>query len=358
MTKPSVRLPRFSRFEYIYDVLDSISKGKGDRSSIKQALTTRKETFEQLKYKAMGKGKIHKSRKEESNELINDCLGMALKSGLITSNDETLNMPEASAMFSLLPAGESLLKLSDKKGPSSNDFIAKLTEFYITTYPKALEVLLLIAKNEGREINIPDTRHKGHLTADEIEKLLGVRIDAVSMIALRLLLDQSQLTNWFMMDKNSDLTFWKMYLTCNIEKTDGSFKTVLASVQIEPTRAIDITLGENRYKFTVNEVAKDVFQRSLWDEYMKMTDNYGSIPIYYWVLKSAVCYILRISDVRYDDHFKETQFDSNCEYRVRWSSGTIPLSETRGNLIKNLPPKVDNDNYIIYVSLERLKKGH
>ena len=69
MTKQSTRLPRFSRFEYVSDLLDTASEG-ADWDTIEKSLTKQKYEFERLKFSATGKGKRVLPKPTKSKDLV------------------------------------------------------------------------------------------------------------------------------------------------------------------------------------------------------------------------------------------------------------------------------------------------
>jgi hypothetical protein len=337
------RLPRFSRFEYILDLLSTVHDGgaKGSElAAVQKALSDRKESFEQVKLLAVGKRKSVNRGVEGTEELTRECLSFAVKSGLVSVD------VSPHGRLTLTDLGCELLAAGKKNGVS-RAFIERVASLYLSSYKRASDALLAILGREGGQVDIPDTRHGGRLTPEQIEEILGVRCDAVSLISFRLLLDQAQLVNWFAFTEGNGRPMWRIYATCKIfdasdpqHRGDGvlSFRSQGRTVTIK-----------------INQTSIEEFEDAAWSEYMKLTDNYEDIPVYYWQLRSPVCYRLRISDSTYDSLLLAMKDSSR--FRFSWSSGSMPSSEAKGNLLKNLPPMAADGYHMVYVSMSRRKTG-
>ena len=327
MTKQSTRLPRFSRFEYVSDLLDTASEG-ADWDTIEKSLTKRKYEFERLKFSATGKGKRVLPKHTKSKDLTNDCISMAVKAGLITKNDT----------YHTTENGQRLCGISKEFGMDDIHFKTDCLKMYFTAYPFALDVLLAISKKEKAEIDFPDTRNVEHLTSTDIEDILGVKIDAVSMRNLRDIFDQSGLINWKSITLN-DLPYWKIFLTCKIYSNH------------EDATGFLVKKDDKTYHIVINESDSESFENALWREYMVLAENNSDIPVYYWDLRGRVCETVRLPDHIYDTYFKKALSSDNL--RMNWSAGAIPSGNTKGNLLKNLPPRQDNEFWMVYVSISK-----
>jgi hypothetical protein len=84
---------------------------------------------------------------------------------------------------------------------------------------------------------------------------------------------------------------------------------------------------------------------------MVLAENNSDTPVYYWDLRGRVCETVRLPDHIYDTYFKKALSSDNL--RMYWSAGAIPSGNTKGNLLKNLPPRQDNEFWMVYVSISK-----
>lgn len=327
MIKQSTRLPRFSRFEYVGDLLNEVSQGS-DWNAIEQRLTMRKKEFERLKFLATGKGKRVLSKSGKSKDLTNDCIAMAVKTELITKNGS----------YQITKNGQNLLNICNESGIYEIDFKIECLQSYFIFYPFVLDILFALSKKENAEINFPDTRHVKHLESIEIENIFGTKTDVVSMMVVRDIFNQCGLVNWKSIKVN-DLPFWKIFLTCKI------------STKNENKKNLKVEKNNLTYYITPNEPNSGSFETSFWNKYIELSENSSDIPVYYWDLRIRVCEELRISDYIYDIYFKNILKSKN--FRVTCAAGAIPSGNTQGNLLKNLPPRKDDEFWMVYVSVSK-----
>lgn len=330
MIKQTTRLPRFSRFEYIGDLLNEVSKG-ATWDIIEQRLTMRKKEFERLKFLATGKGKRILSKSGKSKDLTNDCISLAVKTELITKNDS----------YELTKYGQKLLDVCNQLGIHDIDFKMVCLQRYFVFYPFVLDILFALSKRKNAEIDFPDTRHVKHSESIDIEKIFGVKTDVVSMMVIRDIFNQCGLINWKQI-KIKDLPFWRIFLTCKISSENKTIK----NLKVEKDNLL--------FFLTLNEPTFENFEMNFWEKYMELSENNSDLPVYYWDLRIRVCEELRISDYIYDIYFKQILKSENL--RVIWSAGAIPSGNTQGNLLKNLPPRKDDEFWMVYVSVSKKEK--
>jgi hypothetical protein len=44
------------------------------------------------------------------------------------------------------------------------------------------------------------------------------------------------------------------------------------------------------------------------------------------------------------------------KFRMGWSSGSVPSSVTNADTMKSIPPKIDNVNYVVYLSFDKRRE--
>ena len=336
------RLPRFSRFEYIHDLLIAINKTGiqgSDLKTIQKVLTDRKELFEQAKFIAVGKRRSIASGGKIASDLTRDCISFAIKGDLVRKN-----VPKE-GRFTLTKNGVMLLQ-DQKNDEMSNKFLKNITSIYLSTYPRAFHVFMAIFRMEGNQVDIPDTRNRGNLDSEQLNKILGVRCDAVSLRILKDLLDQAGFLNWYTHIKGVKKPVWTIYTTSRIIDIDKIQNSILTGSSI-------MSEG-HKYAIQINQCDNEEFEEAIWSEYINLTGNYEEIPVYYWHLRSKVCYKLRISDSVY--YNKLITLKNSNNYRFNWASGSMSGNKAMGNRLKNLPPIVSDGYYMVYVSLSKKKR--
>ena len=336
-----MRFPRFHRFEYVLDLLISVDLGRNDLTAIDKILKNRKQEFEHIKYVATGRGKQNSNVNLTSpSELTRDCVYSCLKMGLILADSKKKG-------FELTDEGRNLLNKTGSSKEYNDDFNQACLECYLKTYSDSLLILKKIRSSRNMDLDIPDTRNKGHITADELNNLLGVRIDALSLKNLIYTLGQNQLLNFRLVkgdDKNSII---RTYLTCEIYERNFNG---ISNVSSDYNLIMSVNMFDVTYSFKINDIEQDRFENVVWQEYLKITKNHEDIPIYYWDLRSAVCYSLRISDSKFDHHLLELNKYSK-KLRMGWSSGYVPSNVSSANAMKSLPPKIDDKYHVVYLRL-------
>lgn len=333
-----MRFPRFHRFEYIFDLLESIELGLNDVSKIDEKLKKRKKEFEHMKYIATGRGRQNSnSDSSVPSALTRDGISSCLKMGLILSDPNKKG-------YKLTEEGKHLLATAGSNKEFDHKFSLKCLEHYFKAYPDSLLMLTKLRSLPKMELDIPDTRNTGHATAEEISNIIGFRIDSPSLKSLVYTLGQNQLVNFQLIKIDTNNSIIRTYLTCKICEKQCSNKS---SMELAGDQLVS---SENI--FIINDIDQEDFEDITWKEYLRITKNYEDIPVYYWDLRSAVCYRLRISDQVFDRHLLELA-KSSTKLRMGWSSGYVPSTVANANAMKSLPPKIDDKYYIVYVSFDR-----
>lgn len=321
-----------------------LERGNIELYSIDEALIQRRKIFEDTKYNATGKGKIfYKVGKKVPSELTKECISACLKMGLIMKNEKKKNS------FAITREGKRILDFKPNN-QFNNRFKKECLLFYLKTYSDCISLIEILEKNEKKELDLPDTRSRGHITSEQIEKLIGLKIDIVSLRNLIYVLDQNQLINFILVKQENDVNIIRTYLTCKIYKNTFTNK----DKNINEHNLL-IIINNTIFFIEINEISQEKFEEVVWSEYLNLTDNYEDLPVYYWDLRSSVCYRLKISDQKFDEQLRILEKVSN-KYKMGWSAGHVPAHITNANSIKNVPPKIDNEYYMVYVSFDRRLK--
>ncbi len=325
-----VRVPRVSRLEYIIDYLSALEEGLG-RSQTEQRLAQRKMSFESEKYRALGKGAPFSERQK------NKLMKAAFILDEVTMLCRTLQLLDKKGS-SVSESGRSLILLQPAR---QKVFFGRLL---FKSYPIFGDFLLALKNSLTEELSLPDVRHnRRHQQFREMAKTYGLNIEILTFVTIRDLLWQLGLVNWLAERKSNEIWF-TVYLTAGIlSSRDGS------SVEISSSK-LAFESGNEEFLAESREVQEEVFNRVVWEEYMKSTNAVQLRPVFYSDLRSATCRRLRISDFAFDSHISDL-LDRGNPFNIVWSSGTIPYSKESARLLKTLPPRSPDGQYIVYLKI-------
>jgi len=332
--EPYRSVPRVSRLEYLVDFLTAFSKG-ANRAELESKLIERKSWFEDEKYKAVGRGKPFGNKAlAHASSLLTDSFALSRQLGFIQGKEGDRKLTEE---------GQRFLSVSDYIS-CPNLFAQR----FVRTYSSAQDLMLLLDKAPNHQITLSTQTYKKegrHFT--EIAKPLGLHTDVVTFIITREILSQLSLINWKPTYEHGSECI--VYLSSNIEKTDNPN---------EPVGGLTFKNNGTLYSATIRSEPYDVIRDTLWSEYMELTDYVPLFPVFYSDLRSAVCCKLRISDKVFDAFAELFVSGNDTKLDVVWSSGSLPYSRDSANLLKSLPPKSVDGEYIIYLKIEKKENGN
>jgi hypothetical protein len=332
-----VRFPRTSRFEYVFDFLEGLDEG-ASQEQIEDRLGKRRMAFQSEKYAALGRGapfsEKQKRRLLDAKETFNECAKLSYRLGFTDRLGTTLTEP-----------GERLVRLPREER------VPLLMQTLFESYPIFKTFLLALKGAPSNEIQLPDTRH----TPDsgswprfrELARKSGLDVDMLTFAVMRDLLWQAGYVNWYtekrpVNGKSSSSELWyRVYLTATLT-TSGGGEGCPVSFQDD----------RGRYFVGVRDVDGDLFNGTLWQEYLRRTNDVPLRPVFYAELRTATCSRLHISDRVFDEQIGRL-LRTGTPFNVVWSSGTLPYSKEAASLLKNLPPKSADGQYMVYLKIGR-----
>jgi len=324
MDRQYSRVPRVTRLEYLIDLLKGVEKGY-DRQRLEQVLSERKTWFEAQKYQALGRGRPFMKALRGARNLLADSIKMATQMGYAEYNS-VLRLTEEGQRF-LFSDGEE----------QNNSFASK----FLNIYYVASELLVVLLRQPDEELEVPDTSHLEDTSAFQ-ETLTQHRIktDVFTFKTIRDILSQLGIVNWFKLRRDG-FPYMKVYPTSFI--TDNRAKP----------GTISFTYLDTNYCIEKRRADQESLTKAIWTEYMAVTKDIPLRPAFYSNLRERVCYKLRISDKEFDSSIRMLMNISNAPFRVIWSSGTLPYSRDSAGLIKSLPPKSEQGQYMIYLKIAK-----
>lgn len=318
------RLPVVRRLEYLMDFLAGLKEESGQTESEKK-LAERKLRFEVEKYKALGRGRPFMKKLKVARDLFTNCFTMSQQMGLARNRGRPM----------LTELGHQFLSL---KG---DDQVERFAQLFINTYSLASGFLLALSVAPRQEVKLPDTHIDNGKKFREAAKRHRLDINAVNFLVVRDILSQVSLINWHPFIAEQE-RWWDIYLTCILNEASGF-----------EGQGLLLRRGFDEYYIVHREVALDAFVEVVFTEYMNKTRDIQYKPVFYSDLRSSVCYRLRISDSIFDRQVKKL-LDGHPGFTLIWSSGTMPYEKDSASLLKSLPPKTPNEQYIIYLKMGKL----
>ena len=125
-----------------------------------------------------------------------------------------------------------------------------------------------------------------------------------------------------------------------------------------------MSLGNNtRYKvrhqdaeilLVPNEIPLSKFRDTLYEKYMLLVNGVPGFPVFYSEIREVVCMDLKISDLLFDQ-YTEILIEDDDVYNVIWSQGILPKQQDSASMLKSLPPKNIDGNYVIFLKIVRYR---
>jgi len=101
-----------------------------------------------------------------------------------------------------------------------------------------------------------------------------------------------------------------------------------------------------------HDASTEEFEQALWKEYLTLSGMRPRFPVLYPNLRNRVCAVLRISD-RVFDHHLLSLIQRPQRLDIYPSGGVLNYAANLAHLIKFLPPKTSQGNFIIYLKVDR-----
>ena len=306
-----IKPPVVRRLEYINDYLIGVKQGL-DEDELMVQLAETKKRLEREKSLAVGRGNPYRKGIARTSSLTYDCRRVT-ESMRLLENDR------------LTSRGEEYLKSSDE------DRRQIICEAYSSVYPH-FGVLVSTLQQYGTLVlsmrNIPPFR--------PMAEKYGLDVHQVAFDTVRDLATDVGLVNWYTMDKAENRR-QHVYLVCSQGSSDSEY----------------IVYHEGRQlQLKPNTVSLDEFRESLWENYIDLVNGVSGFPVFYSEIRDHVCYDLKISDILFNK-YTETLMEDDDKYNVIWSQGILPRKQDSASMLKSLPPKNVDGNYIIYLKIVR-----
>ena len=307
-----IKPPVVRRIEYFNDYLLGVSEGFDEEEHMVQLAETKKK-LEREKSLAVGRGNPYKKGISKTKNLTYDCKRLCESVQFVNEN-------------SLTELGQKYLDADKEKR------IRILCKAYSTSYPH-LGVLLRILQNHDT-ITLP-LRNKPPFRPEAARYNLNTH--QVSFDTTRDFATELGLVNWYTEGK-AEQRRQHIYKVCKKASTPQAYYHVTHENQI--------------HYYEANKVNKNLFRETLWENYIELVNGVPGFPVFYSVARDHVCNELRISDTQFD-HYTEELIEDDDKYNVIWSQGILPRKQDTASLLKSLPPKNIDGNYVIFLKIVR-----
>lgn len=311
MSVKLLKPPVVRRIEYINDYLIGVKQGL-DEEELRVQLAETKKRLEREKSLAVGRGNPFRKGISRTSNLTYDCKRVT-ESMRFLENDR------------LTPLGERYLEASDEERKRI------ICEAHSAAYPH-FGVFISTLQRYGTLVlplrNVPPFR-------PEAEKF-NLDVHQVAFDTVRDLATDVGLVNWYTEGK-ADNRRQHVYLVCSLDYTDSQYTVYHYNQHLH---------------LKANTVSLDEFRESLWETYIDIVNGISGFPVFYSVIRDSVCYELKISDHLFNK-YTENLIEDDDKYNVIWSQGILPRKQDSASMLKSLPPKNVDGNYIIYLKIVR-----
>jgi hypothetical protein len=336
-----VRVPRVSRLEYVVDFLDALDKGLS-REQVEEKVAARKQEFEVEKYRALAKGAPFSERQKQrlmnAGFIIEELELLCRALGLVNRAATAVEEP-----------GRALLALAPERRKT---YFGRLL---FEAYPVFGAFLLALKDSPDQKLSFPDVRHSAeHAKFRQVARAYGLDMEVLTFTTIRDLLALLDLVNWGIerrAEAGSRETWFAVYLASEISE-------VARTAERTETASGPLTiLGRDGRTYSVSrrEVEEAPFNKVMWEEYLRRTNWVQLRPVFYSDLRAATCERLRTSDSVFDEHISRL-LERGAPFSILWSGGTIPFSKESGRLLKNLPPRSPEGQYMVYLKIGRASR--
>ncbi len=311
LTKP----PVVRRLNYINDYMEGVKKGL-DKEELEERLVETKKRLETEKALAVGRGNPFSKNISKTSYLTYDCKRITFAMQFIEYEP-----------IILTELGEKYLQASD---PERKNIIC---EAYSKAYPHFGELVRTLQKHGTMVLpmrNKPEFR-------PEIQKY-GLDMHQVAFDTVRDLATDVGLINWYTKGSAEKRRQFVYLVCCQVDSLLEAKYTVYYRAQ--------------HLYLKPNKVSNKMFRDSLWDNYLECVNGIPGAPVFYSELRMYVCYDLKISDSEFNKQILGL-FDDDEKLNVIWSQGTLPRKRDSASMLKSLPPKNEDGNYIIYLKIVR-----
>ena len=350
-----LRLPRVRRLEYLIAFLESFENNEFDEDRAHEAIQQKIHFFEVEKAKSLGR---QRPQMRKGAYTLKECLRLSRGLGLVDR-------------FKRLTSKAMRVLDSDQRR-------SFLLEQMWQVYPRFRQVVLTVRNAE--QLDLPF--YNWDTFRQEGGNLYGLEFDRLNFEIVRDLATQLGLINWYPTEEKpkrqivypvgSVATFSEIISLAGLTVEQETF-----AQQCRHQTALDLNIlavWDSRYEVQVHLEFKDrgylvlqtdsdqvfirdhhisigEFEQSLWKEYLGLSNMRPRFPVLYPNLRNQVCAALRISDQVFDRHLRSlTQQPRRLNI---YSSGGILSHKDLAHLVKFLPAKTPQGQFIVYLKIER-----
>jgi len=356
MTQTYLSVPRLHRLEYLDALLNSYDGDTYDETRARQAIQHEIQEYELKKARALRR---QRPRTSEGASTLAECLEMALHLDLI---DRKKRLKPKAALLLDPARRRSFLLLS-----------------LWQVYPRFSQVVLT-ARDAGW-LDLPfydwdEFRRQGG-------NLHGLDMDRKNFEIMRDFATQLGLINWFPTENSRQVIYptacvsTRSELIClagcptvqyaathNCLQTaametgilavrDGYYQLAFGSTQLMEGYLFFQTDTDQVY-VKDHKIPLSDFEQNLWEEYLNLSKMTPMVAVLYPSLRNQVCAVLAISDQAFD-HQLFLLIKHSQRLDIHPSDGMLSYAAHLAHIGKFLPPQTSEDNFIVYLKIERSK---
>jgi hypothetical protein len=307
-----VKPPVVRRIEYINDYLVGVKKGF-DTDELQDQLAETKKRLEREKSLAVGRGNPFRKGITRTSSLTYDCKRVTESMHFIEDDQ-------------LSPKGIQYLEADEVERKRI------LCEAYSVAYPHFGVLFSTLQQHKTLVLplrNTPPFRPEA--------KNYGLDTHQVAFDIVRDLATDVGLVNWYTEGKAENRR-QHVYSVCNqIDSSDSTYT---------------VYHKERSLYLNENSVSLNDFRESLWENYIELVNGIAGFPVFYSQIRDRICYELNISDNMFNKK-TESLIEDDDKYNVIWSQGILPKKQDSASMLKSLPPKNIDGNYIIFLKIVR-----
>jgi len=350
-----LRLPRVRRLEYLIAFLESFKNNKFDEKRAHEAIQQQIHCFEIEKAKALGR---QHPQMRKGAYTLKECLRLSSNLGLVDR-------------FKRLTSKAMRVLDSDQRR-------SFLLEQMWQVYPRFRQVVLTARNVE--QLDLPF--YNWDTFRQEGGNLYGLEFDRLSFEIVRDLATQLGLINWYPTEEKprrqivypvaSVATFTETICLAGLPVKQETFaqqclhRTALdmnllaiqdghyevhAHLEFKAQEYLILQTDSDKVFIRDHNVSAKEFEQALWKEYLGLSDMRPRFPVLYPNLRNQVCAALHISDQVFDRHLRSLIRQPR---RLNiYSSGGILSHKDLAHLVKFLPAKTPQGQFIVYLKIER-----
>ncbi|MFH1180773.1 MAG: hypothetical protein V1710_10460 [Candidatus Bathyarchaeota archaeon] len=303
--------PVVRRLEYINDYLTGVKQGL-DEDELQVQLAETKKRLEREKSLAVGRGNPYRKGITRTSSLTNYCRRVTESMRLI-ENDTLTVLGERYLIASEMERRQIICKAYSDAYPHFGVLASTLQRYGTLVLPMR---------------NTPPFR--------PMAEKYGLDVHQVTFDTVRDLATDVGLVNWSTVGKATDRR-QHVYLVCGLASSDSQYTVYHEGRPLH---------------LTPNTVTLDEFRECLWENYIDLVNGVTGFPVFYSEIRDHVCYELKISDPLFNQ-YTESLIEDDDKYNVIWSQGILPRKQDSASMLKSLPPKNIDGNYIIYLKIVR-----